>query len=40
MTYQGGNLHDKFNVEASKYPSMKTKEIEIMLTVKIKKLLQ
>lgn len=37
MTHQGGNLHDKFNAESSKHPSMKTKELEIMSTVERKK---
>jgi hypothetical protein len=40
MTHQGGNLHDKFNAKASKHHSMKTKKLEIMLTIKRKKLLQ
>lgn len=37
MTHQGGNLHNKFNAEASKHPNMRMKELETMLTVERKK---
>lgn len=36
MKHEGGNLHDKFNAEASKHPNMKTMELETMLTVERK----